>query len=198
MSRLAIAISLWGATAAQAADQISIGHSGVAVQPVIQSHAGLALPVEEVLRALAARIGVSFVFDSRIMQGKRIVPIDTNDAPEAVLRESLKTANLDIHKISATTYAITPQKVAAIAPAVAAADVAAAPALIDTIVVMATSAAASPEVGARNLFVLDREVLDSLTVINPSEAIFELPQSVASVSAANTSFFWGGGRVEFG
>ena len=160
-----------------------------------QRQAALSLPLEDVLKSLAQRTGFSFIFDSRLIRGKSIAPIDAWRPPERALRERLRGENLALHKVNAKTFAITSQPIATAAAAPAAAVATPAIALADTIVVTGVASSALTNLGSRNLFVYDRGALDRAVLVNPAEAIFELPQSLASVSAANSSFLGASGGL---
>ena len=157
-------------------------------QPPQLHQAALALPLEDILQALSKRIGVSFIFDSRIIRGKHALPLDEKLAPEEALRQRLTKENLFLHKVNSTTYAITKAHVTTPVAATSITSSAATRPTIDTIVVIASTLTARTDTGSRNLFVIDQEALENFSTINPSEAIYDLPQALASISAANSSF----------
>jgi len=200
MSRLAFIVSLWGLAAAQAAEtEQFLEMDGVSIQRLPSRQAILTLPLEDVLARFAENANISFIFDSRLIRGKKVLPIDDSRPPETALRKSLRTASLELHKVSATTYAITARTTTPALPIapIAAPTVATSAGLIDTIVVTASAATTLADARSRNLFVFDREELDYLSIVNPAEAVYELPQSLASVSAANTSFLGAAAGLNF-
>ena len=202
MSRLAFIVSLWGLASAHAADADAeqyVGLESAGVQVAPQRHAALTLPLEDVLARFAKTANISFIFDSRLIRGKSVLPVDETRPTETALRASLLTANLELHKVSATTYAITAQAAPPAPPVASIPNAAAATpvGIVDTIVVTATAATAIADAGSRNLFVFDRDALDYLAIVNPAEAVYELPQSLASVSAANTTFLGAAAGLNF-
>ena len=64
-------------------------------------------PVEVVLDQLRSALGMSFVFDSRLLAGAQIRPVDASRSSEARLRDELRSIDLDLHKVAANTFAIT-------------------------------------------------------------------------------------------
>ncbi|MEX0644534.1 MAG: TonB-dependent receptor [Parvularculaceae bacterium] len=148
----------------------------------------LALPVDDVLSELSRRLGYSFIFDSRITKGKKVAPLNGLAPAEVALEQSLRGADLSLHKINETTFAIKAAPRIQLAALDAPASVAPA-ILIDAIVVTATalSKLASPE--SRHLFLIDDEALAFVVAVNPAEAIYELPQAFASITPSNTALY---------
>jgi len=72
-------------------------------------HARLTIPIEQILREVTERTDMSFIFDSRLLRDRRILPIDRGLPTTEALADSLKTANLELHQISSNTFAITAQ-----------------------------------------------------------------------------------------
>ncbi|GAB4519966.1 MAG: hypothetical protein Kow00133_06030 [Amphiplicatus sp.] len=154
-----------------------------------------ALPVERILDDFGRRFDFSFIFDSRLLRGLRIAPADPSLPPEMALTESLKSANLALHKVGAKTYAITAGQVAAPAAEVTAANLSAAMPP-DTIVVTAAASGFAAQAGSRHLYALDKSYLELLNLSRPSQAVYDLPQSLASVTRANTALFGAAAGLE--
>ncbi len=152
-------------------------------------YATLRIPLEDVLNSLAHRLDVSFVFNSQLIEGVFIAPLDNEKAPDEALRDRLRTAELDLHEINDATFAIT-RRTTAQEEIVPQAPIFEQTSGLrhDTIVVTASAEAASQRAGARHFFVLDQQNLETLSVVNPADAIFDLPQSLASVTASTTTF----------
>lgn len=143
------------------------------------------LPLEDILRALTNSFGFSFVFDSRIIKGKYISPIDNLARPAEGLEARLRSVDLSLQRINARTYAIT---MTAAAPVVAPPPAPALQAsLIDTIVVTSMASSSSGVVEASRIFDLDEVDLSHLNAFEPSEAIYALPQSLATFTPANSA-----------
>ena len=190
------AASMHGIAHAVENEEISVADNSNAQRSPVSSAIAL-LPLEEALAQFAKSAKISFIFDSRLMLGKTSAPIKPRRTPEIALRASLETADLELHKINATTYAIT-ANVASSAPAPIVAPAAVSTAsIVDTIIVTASAATALADKGSNNLFVFEREALDYLAIVNPAEAIFELPQSLASISGANTTFLGAAAGLNF-
>lgn len=149
---------------------------------------GRAQPVERVLDDFGRRFDFSFIFDSRLLRGLRIAPADPFLTPEMALTESLKSANLALHKVGAKTYAITAAPAAAPAATATAGNLSATMAA-DTIVVTAAASGFAAQAGSRRLYTLDKSYLELLNLSRPSEAIYDLPQSLTSVTRANTALY---------
>ncbi|NWG92090.1 MAG: hypothetical protein HXY21_06225, partial [Parvularculaceae bacterium] len=75
--------------------------------PQAPSGAPALFPVEVVLDQLRRALGMSFVFDSRLLAGARIRQVDPSKSPEAKLRDELRSISLDLHKVAGNTFAIT-------------------------------------------------------------------------------------------
>ncbi|MEM8772593.1 MAG: TonB-dependent receptor [Pseudomonadota bacterium] len=168
----------------------SAGDANVNQLPALQQ-ASFAIPLEDALVEFARRLGISLIFDNRLIDGKFISSTSSSSVSEHQLEKTLGDVDLQLNRINATTYAIT--KRANVQPMLASYVSTPAPApapvaLIDTIVVTASATAALSDATSRNLFSFDRQTLDNLAAVNVAETIYELPQSVAGISAANTSF----------
>lgn len=153
-------------------------------------HARLTIPIEQILHEVTERTDMSFIFDSRLLRDRRILPIDRGLPTTEALADSLKTANLELHQISSNTFAITAQTSVISVPALDIAPLVtsiAAPILMDTIVVTGVAASSAFKSGPNGIFVVDGDFLEAANATSTSEIIFDLPQSLASVSAANTA-----------
>ena len=151
---------------------------------------GRFVPVDRILTDLTNRNGFSFIFDSRILRGRRVPSLDRERPPDEALEASLQSADLTLHKIAADTFAITKKvSVPSAALPVTALPVAGVKnaALIDAIVV--TGVAGALKGGSRNVLEIDDDWLKAFAAQGPGEVIYDLPQSLASVTAANTALF---------
>jgi outer membrane receptor protein involved in Fe transport len=146
-------------------------------------------PVEVVLDQLRSALGMAFVFDSRLLAGAKIRPVDASRSPEGKLRDELRSINLDLHKVSAKTFAITHAAADEAVPDVTADNTAAPDAPIDTILVIGAAPAPSTATGSKRLFDINAEELAYLSVTSPAEAIYDLPQSLASFTSSNTALY---------
>ncbi len=147
------------------------------------------LPLERVLDGLRQASGFAFIFDSRLIEGKEIRAVDPAKSAEADLRRELTAVSLRLHKMGPTTFAITEDDSPAIAaprPPVVDAIV---DAPIDTILVLGSAPLASASAGSKRIFSIDADELAYLDVTSPAEAIYDLPQSLASFTPANTALF---------
>lgn len=148
------------------------------------------LPVELVLEALRQSKGYSFVFDSRLLFGKKIPVIEPSTTSDDELSEILKAVQLRLHKVSPKSYAITSDAAALEVAAVhAAPELDAAPPPVDVILVVGSTASLPTTAGAKRLFVIDANDLSFLGDTSPAEAIYDLPQSLASFTPSNTALF---------
>ncbi len=182
---LMLTAALVGAGRAAAQDALEIADAQNPLSPPGSLRGSGFLPLEDILRALTNSFGFSFVFDSRIVKGKYISPIDDLAQPAEGLEARLKAVDLSLQRINERTYAIT---AVAIAPSVAPQPVLAAqPALIDTIVVTSMASASSGAVEASRIFDIDEIDLSHFNAFEPSEAIYALPQSLATFTPANTA-----------
>ncbi len=153
--------------------------------------AGPALfPIEKVLDSLRSALGFSFIFDSRLIAGAKIGAVDLSKSPERALRNELKSLDLDLHQVAARTFAITHAAPAGESAEEIVAEVETVPEpLIDTILVIGSAPIANATTGSKRLFDIDTDDLAYLSVTSPAEAIYDLPQSLASFTPSNTALF---------
>ena len=145
-------------------------------------------PIEIVLDALSKSLGVSFVFDSRIILDKTIRDVGRTGGSEKALRRELESVDLTLHRIAPNAYAITTDEPSVFVPAPPP-DAPSEPETIDTIVVMASSPMRFEAAGSKRLFEIDADNLALLNVASPAEAIYDLPQSLASFTPSNTALY---------
>jgi outer membrane receptor protein involved in Fe transport len=152
---------------------------------------GIALiPVELVLDALRQSKGYSFIFDSRLLFGKNISVVEPSKTSEAELSKILEGVQLRLHKVSANAFAITGEERALeVAGAHSIPETPEAPPPVDTILVVGSTASLPTTTGAKRLFVIDADELAYLGAASPAEAIYDLPQSLASFTPSNTALF---------
>jgi len=174
---------------AVAADADAVAPEQTADLSKLTSRPGGALfPVETILNSLSDELGLSFIFDSRIISDKTIKPIDPDRDSEKELKRELGAIDLELHRVAKNTYAITEAEPAVFAPP-AENSYWSAPDPIDTIVVMASMPLASETAGSKRLFKLDSDDLAYLNATSVAEAIYDLPQSLASFTPSNTALF---------
>lgn len=145
------------------------------------------IEIERAFDVMRRERGYAFVFDSRLVAGKSIA-FDAQDGA-AALRRALEDAGLDLQQISAKTFAVRefPSPDASATPLVGAAlDP---PPPIDTILVLGSATVGAMTSGSRHIFDLDTDELAYLAVTSPAEAIYDLPQSLASFTPSNTALF---------
>ncbi len=189
---LALAAAIAGASFAHAKDDESSEPMVVSGLPggVVRGLGMPVFPLEEILDQLRLSRGFAFIFDSRLVAGKVIRAVDPAASPERVLQSELEAINLRMHKVGSSTYAITE---APRVPASAAAPVvdrlSPQEPVVDTILVMGTAQIDGAAAGSKRLFQIDADDLAFLSVTSPAEAIYDLPQSLASFTPANTALF---------
>lgn len=142
------------------------------------------LPLADVLAAVGLQYGLSFVFDSRLVEHKAVAAPPHGPDVAAALAEILKSFALTLNKVGATTYVIRPSEAAA---AIDFAPAAIAPAETDFIVVTSTLDGGGARIGAATLYGGPEIDLDYVGVGDAADAIYDLPQSLASVSRSNTA-----------
>ncbi|MEE2692573.1 MAG: TonB-dependent receptor plug domain-containing protein [Pseudomonadota bacterium] len=178
---LAFALLTDGAAAAD--DQTTLADAQTRIVSGGRLGSGV-LPVEDILRSLTQTFGFSFVFDSRVVRGKFITPIDDLKRPATGLEARLKSVDLLLEPISERTYTI--RLASAPEPALAA-PAPIAISFIDTIVVTSTAASSPGVVEASRIFDLDEIDFSHLNSFEPSEALYAIPQALASFTPANTA-----------
>lgn len=146
-------------------------------------------PIESVLDALRQARSFAFIFDSRLIAGKKIRAVDQSGSAERDLADALDAVQLRLHKLAPKTYAITASSI--VATQVEAVLDTAGPAepVIDTILVTGSSSNALAATGSKRIFNIDADELAYLGVTSPAEAIYALPQSLASFTPSNTALF---------
>ncbi len=142
--------------------------------------------LEEALADIARRHNVAIVFNADLI-ADRVAPNVDDSSLAAALRTVLEGSSLDYTQISRTTYALRSAPLKSLTPDILPARPSSA--VADAIVVTATRAQFGFDLSSRQIINIDRETLESLAVTAPAEAVYQLPQSVASVTSANTTFF---------
>lgn len=145
-------------------------------------------PVETILDTYREAHGYSFIFDSRLVERAMAAPVDPRLSPEDALRQSLQSAGLSLRKVSAGAYAIVRAPDEPPTPFVLAGpDRDAAP--IETILVIGAAPVQNATAGSRRIFDIDADELAYMSATSPAEAIYDLPQSLASFTPSNTALF---------
>lgn len=149
-----------------------------------------AVPLEKILESLRQSEGYAFVFDSRLVEGKMIPPVEAAPSAEALLDNQLAAVNLRLHKVAPKTFAITQPRGPAEASLAVADDLGAGgEPFADTILVLGSAPIANVTAGSKHIFNIDADDLAYLSVTSPAEAIYDLPQSLASFTPANTALY---------
>lgn len=148
-----------------------------------------ALSVEQALEHLRAAHGWSFIFDSRLVAGKTIPGAAKAIQTERDMAAAFASAGLKLHQVAAGTFAITSEANAAAVPEIDSLAVSGPEMPVDTILVMGSSAIAPTTTGSKRIFRIDSDDLAYLNVAAPAEAIYSLPQSLASFTPSNTALF---------
>ena len=190
--RLAIAVGLsafTALTAASARGGSSDAGTVKANRAAIVAGEGAALPVEQALESLRVAHGWSFIFDSRLIAGKNISGTGKTIRTERDLAAALASASLQLHQVADKTFAITSRTDAAAEPQIDTLAVSGPEMPIDTILVMGSSAIAPTMTGSKRIFKIDSDDLAYLNVATPAEALYSLPQSLASFTPSNTALF---------
>lgn len=146
------------------------------------------IPVEQALENLRITRGWSFIFDSRLIAGKKIAAIKESNALERNLIAALAVVDLQLHQVARNTFAVT----SAANPS-SNTDVNIIPdeseLPVDTILVLGSSASSPTVTGSKRIFKLDSVDLANLNAATSAEAIYSLPQSLASFTPSNTALY---------
>lgn len=175
---------------AQGESQSDAADAAVAEFPFSAPRAGrrASYPVEQILRALEKSRGLSFIFDSRVLAGKFIRSLGPSAAPETALADALAETNLQLHEVAPKTFAITEQeKPKAPAPQIELAAPEELP--VDTILVTGAYSTIGAPAGAKHILSVDLDDLIFRGSPNTADAIFDLPQAIATISPANTTLY---------
>ncbi|MEK7266340.1 MAG: TonB-dependent receptor [Pseudomonadota bacterium] len=146
-------------------------------------------PVEQAIDTLRAEHGWSFIFDSRLIADKNLSGKVKSILSERDLVEAFASAGLQLHQVAAKTYAITSLTNTVASPEIDTLAVSGPEMPIDTILVMGSSTMAPAMTGSKRIFKLDADDLAFLNVTAPAEAVYSLPQSLASFTPSNTALF---------
>ncbi|WP_370334625.1 TonB-dependent receptor domain-containing protein [Parvularcula marina] len=145
------------------------------------------LTARDAIRSLARRAGLVIIYDSRKIREQVQVEIDPNATPKQALEQVLAGMDLQLEPVGTRTFAIT-QKVAApppqtstLVPVLAAAN------FTDTIIVTGVSASTAPLGHETSVVEIDQDTIQLLSETKASDVIFDLPQTLASFSSANTT-----------
>lgn len=185
MKRLLTVSSVALAIGVASANEPYAGTTGAASSNLVQE-----LPARDAIRELAREAGVVLIFDSRRITEDRRVLIDPGTHPRLALETVLNDLELTLQPVGASTFAVTP-KIAPDEPVeLASAEPAMIdPGLTDTILVTGTAMSYAPLGHDESLVKLDQDMIRLLTEARVSDAIFDLPQSIASITSANTALF---------
>jgi len=141
------------------------------------------LSLEFILNEIQRQLGWSFIFDSRVIKGKTLKPIDEPAGLEKVLAKRLAETGLVLNRVSGNTFVITAaisendlEKIESPEPEP----------LNDVILVTSSAATSSAAFRSSKLFELDERYLDYFNIAAPDRAIHDLPQTLASVTPTTT------------
>jgi iron complex outermembrane receptor protein len=153
------------------------------------AHAATApVEAEALLETLRRERGYSFIFDSRLVRGKVLSAPEEGAPSTAVLRLMLRDAGLILHQIAPRTFAIVaapPKTFGTQGHADEGVETINPP--IDTVLVLGSARVANAATGSKRIFDIDADDLAYLSVTSPAEAIYDLPQSLASFTPSNTA-----------
>lgn len=188
--RLSVSIAAVAVMSGARAQETLTPHAvaDISVSAAVRGDAAAIFPVEQVLEALRGAKGLSFIFDSRLISGKMIRGVTTSSKAESALAQELHSVDLQLHKVANKTYAITRSASPAIEE-IDTPELTEGPRSVDTILVMGSTAYSPATTGSTRLFKIDSEDLAYLSVTSPADAIYNLPQSLASFTPANTALF---------
>ncbi len=188
----AIAIST---STAHAEDRIQTSETYIAHTSGKQKTADGKFPLETVLSEIHRLFGWSFIFDSRVVAGKKIIPINSPTALPRTLAEQLAEVDLQLKKISKKTFVIT------VIPNIDESKIIALPEKTkpfnDVIIVTSSSAINTSPAVSGKIFELDERYLTYFNAATPDRAIFDLPQTLASITPTNTVLFGALAGVSF-
>jgi outer membrane receptor protein involved in Fe transport len=157
--------------------------------PEVATAAVAVLPVREAISELARRAGLVVIFDGRKVAEGGWVEIDRTLKPKIALETLLASNDLELRPIGSRTFAIA--DAAAKAPAATEAVILSDARfdLMDTIVVTGLAPATGLPLAADAIVDIDEESLTLLNEARVADVIFDLPQSIASFSSANTTLY---------
>ncbi len=144
-------------------------------------------PLDIILDDIRRRFGWSFIFDSRVLEGKSVKPIDDLDELKTTLTERLEETGLQLTKISSNTFVITAFTDVEIIEEKILRDPS--KPFHDVIIVTSSSAASSATTVSGKIFKIDERDLNYFNTASPDRTIFDLPQTLASITPSNTVLF---------
>lgn len=155
-----------------------------------------AMSVEDYLRVAGRRAGVSFIFDSALVEGKVVTPPRASRSTQGI-DNALGSAGLALHQVGASTFVVKPRAPVLLASAPAAQTAVAAALFPDVVVVTGTmlASAAGPTLNLEK--VIDRQGLDRLNETTVERVVFNLPQTVSSITSSNTALFGAVAGINF-
>ncbi len=177
----AITISL---CVAHAENRIQTSEADIASTYPGQATTDGKFPLETVLNEIHRQFGWSFIFDSRVVTGKKIKPIINSTELAETLTEYLADADLQLKKISKKTFVITVIQNTDVSKINARPEEARP--FNDVIIVTSSSAVKVSPVSSGKIFELDERYLTYFNAATPDRAIFDLPQTLASITPTNT------------
>ncbi len=134
------------------------------------------------------------MYDSEALDGVFVSPASDGAIDEALVRDRLDAADLSLHRVGAALYVVKPREPGPAAKIIAP-DTGAQP--MDAVYVTAQRLADAARPLAARQVVVDREALDQLGASTTEEAVFQLPQTLASLTSNNTALFGATAGVNF-
>lgn len=141
----------------------------------------------DMLKSLSAELGVSFVFDSRVVRRARVAPLASAEDFPGGLALRLEAIGLQIRQMGDGTFVIAPIRQQPEERPEAAGLAREARPPLDIVVVTAAAAARFEPPGADHIYSIDSDQLSLLNVNATADAVYELPSALASFSRANTA-----------
>ncbi len=188
----AIAVSL---NIAQAENRIQISQIDIARTYPEQENADGKFPIETILGEIHRQFGWSFIFDSRVVAGKTVKPIKGSAELARTFADHLAEEDLQLKKISKNTFVIT------VTSKTDESKINSQPEesrpFNDVIIVTSSSGVKTSPVVSGKIFELDERYLAYFNAATPDRAIFDLPQTLASVTPTNTVLFGAIAGVSF-
>ncbi|MEM9897758.1 MAG: TonB-dependent receptor plug domain-containing protein, partial [Pseudomonadota bacterium] len=146
-----------------------------------------AKPVElsDYLSQAGNAAGLSFIFNTRIVEGKTVDPTEAR-LSKADVERTLQKVGLALHRIDAATYVVKSGSSSASA-VVNTSFQKAEPALADVVLVSGTRLASVSTGTFGQTVAFDRTTLDQFNEVTTEQVIFSLPQNISAITSNNTA-----------
>ncbi|MEM1396418.1 MAG: TonB-dependent receptor plug domain-containing protein, partial [Pseudomonadota bacterium] len=157
---------------------------------ILADNTGLpAIPVElsDYLDKASNAVGLSFIFNTRIVEGKTVDPTQAQ-LSKADVERNLQKVGLALHRIDSATYVVKSGS-SGVSAAVTATTQKAGLALPDVVLVSGTRLASNTTSAFGQSVTLDRTTLDQFNDTTTEQVIFSLPQNISVITSNNTALF---------